>query len=203
VAVVLALVSPKVRASLGWIEIPLTSEVVLTLAESSVAASFAAPIQRAVADAFSGVVVRPVPADTRTWSVAGRRVAQMANGLWSTTGPDGALLAMSDTPEEAVGAAQSLPAQQPGAHAVSDGDAAGMLVEMEREHAARWIAKQLREHGYEARAEAGSIALALAAGGAQVRVGVAGLDFDTAVPALARSVARAALRHVGIVEQLG
>lgn len=202
VCVVLAHVNGNQRVGFGWIEIPLAGDVLLNLDESAIAAAAAPRIRQLIAVAFASFAVRPVPPDPRSWTFGDQRVVQAANGLWTVVGPQGALVAAADTPEEAVRAAR---APQPREALSTSGvrsEAADLLVEMERDHAARWVAKQLREHGYEVRVDKDTIALVLHGFAAGIRVTPAGLLFDASVPALARTVAEAALRRVGVVEHL-
>jgi hypothetical protein len=212
VTVSLFVVRSRQPIQLGWIEIPLSGELRLHLDDSALAAQYAGHVGEVIAAAFQKLAVRPVPADGRTWTIGARRVAQAAVGTWMVIAPDGAVLASVDTPEEAVRVAQSEPEVATSAPAGGDGVPAAtaaaaaiageLRVEMEHPHAARWIAKMLREHGYEARAENDTITLGLQGFAARIGVSIDGPTFDDAVPKLARAVVDGALRRVQLVEHL-
>jgi hypothetical protein len=200
VCVVLAHVTANQRLAFGWIEIPLNGDVTLTLDESAIAAAAAPRVRQIIAAAFAGLAVRPVPPDPRSWTFNDHRIVQAATGLWTVVGPQGAPIAAADTPEDAVRAARSPEVREQPAGVRAE--VAELLIEMERDHAARWVAKQLREHGYEVRVERDTIALDLHGFAAGICVAPEGLVFDARVPTLARTVAEAALRRVDVVERL-
>ncbi len=199
VAVLAFLLTRERRTPLGWIEIPLTGEITLHREETAIAVAIAERIAPLIAATFAAHVVRPMPADARTWVLGDRRVAQAPNGLWLVTNGAGAVLASADTYDEARRALEAPASQDGGLIASSSRD---LPIEMERDHAARWVQKQLREHGYETHVEGSTITLVLPGRSPILRVSPAGLLVDPNVPSLARLVAEAALRNVGVVERL-
>lgn len=195
---------------LGWIEILLTGEVVLHGNGSSIAAQLAPLITQIVAKACANITIDPVPADVRTWVVGAYRVLQAPTGLWTVVGnTDGEVRAALDTPEAAVRAAEGASWTKPAGIASAAAGAAGtagapapIAVEMEREHAARWLASYLRERGYPARAERTVIYVEQSGEERRVDLTVRGPVYEGPLPVGAREALEGALAAVRVVDRL-
>lgn len=216
VAIPLALMASPPK-TLGWIEIPLTGEITLQQDGSSLAAQLAPHITKIIVEAFANanIGVEPVAADARTWVRHGYRIRQAPSGLWNVVGVgDNEVRAALNTPEEAMLAAERAPwnsASAPVATTTTtgnagDGNAPTVVVEMEREHAARWIASLLSERGYPTRAEKSVVFVEHEGGqGRERRVDLTlrGPVYENPISAGAREQLEAALAAVRLVDRLG
>jgi len=196
VAIPLAMPSPP-HARLGWIEVALNGDVTLHQDESSLAAQASPLITAIVVGVCASIIIQPVPADTRTWDVRGYRIVQAANGLWNVVGGNGVVHDALDTPEAATLAAERAAWDRAGAAA-----AAVVAIEMEREHAARWIASYLRDHDYPSRVEGTVVFVQHGDQERRVDITVRGPVFERDFPEVARTAIEGGLSSVQLVERL-